>query len=314
MHIRPFADRDYAAVAEINTLIMPDQPITGQLLARLDAQREPHLLYGRWVAEEEGRLVGVAGYGQWADVLVPGEVYVYVRVHPAFQRRGFGAALYDALIDRLRRVGADSLKITLRSDRFPGINFAMRRGFIEYARRIESRLDLAAFDAAAFPDPDAQMAEQGLQLRSVADLAADPQRDQKLYDLKWEIEQDIPYPGRITRPSLPAFQTQYLNSPSFAAAGSFVAVDGDNYAGLVFHESASPSLLMVELTGTARAYRRRGIAQALKLRSMVWAKAAGYTTMLVNNDLANVGMLAINDKLGYVRQPALILLQRKAPF
>lgn len=314
MHIRPFTGQDYEPVAEINTLITPERPITGPFLARLDAEREPHLLHGRFVAEEDRRVVGVAGYGQWADILVPGEVFVYVRVHPAVQRRGFGAALYEALLDRLRRLGIDSMKVTLASDRLPGINFAMRRGFIEYARRIESRLSLTAFDASAFPDPDAQMAEQGLALRSVSGLAADPQRDQKLYDLKWEIEQDIPYPGQITRPSFGAFQAHYLNSPSFSAEGSFVALDGNDYVGLVFHESASPALLMVELTGTARAYRRRGIAQALKLKSTGWAKSAGYQTLMVANDLANTGMLAINDHLGYVRQPATILLQRRAPF
>jgi GNAT superfamily N-acetyltransferase len=93
-----------------------------------------------------------------------------------------------------------------------------------------------------------------------------------------------------------------------------VALDGGRYVGLVFHVSGSPALLIVEVTGTARAYRRRGIAQALKLKSMAWAKQAGFSSLLVNNDLSNAGMLAINDKLGFERQPALIMLQRKAPF
>ncbi|MBK8136358.1 MAG: hypothetical protein IPK52_11040, partial [Chloroflexi bacterium] len=77
---------------------MPDQPITGQLLARLDAQREPHLLYGRWVAEEEGRLVGVAGYGQWADVLVPGRSLRLCPRASCLSAPRPQTALYDALM------------------------------------------------------------------------------------------------------------------------------------------------------------------------------------------------------------------------
>lgn len=314
MQIRRFAQQDYPSIAEIKTLVMPDYPATAQLLAGYDAQREPHLLSGRWVAEEDGRVIGVASYTQYDDILVAGEVHVNIAVHPAYQQRGVGAALYAALVDGLRRLYVDSMRATLRSDRFPAINFAVRRGFIEVARRIESRLSLSGFDPSAFPDPDTQMAEQGLKLCSIASLESDPERDRKLYDLKWEIEQDIPYPGQVSRPTLASFQAQYLKSPGFVSEGSFVALDGDNIVGLVIHERASSNLLMVELTGTARAYRRRGIALALKLKSMSWAKSAGYTTLMVTNDLANTGMLAINDKLGFVRQPALILFQRRAPF
>ena len=315
MHIRPFSIHDYDSIAELSTLVTPEHPVTAQMLSHYDAVREPHMLFGRWVAEESGKLAGVGTYAQYEDIYAPNEVHVSIRVHPAHRNRGLGAGLYDAMIDKLRRMsGVDTMKAALGADQHAGINFAMRRGFIEYARRVESRAALAKFDPAAFPDPDAQMAEQGIVLHSAKELETDPARDHKLYDLKWEIEQDIPYPGEIVKPSFESFRENFLRAPDFVTDGSFVAVDGDRYVGLVFHVSGSPALLIVEVTGTARAYRRRGIAQALKLKSMAWAKQAGFGGLLVNNDLSNAGMLAINDKLGFERQPALILLQRKAPF
>lgn len=315
MHIRPFSAHDYDSIAELSTLVTPQHPVTAQMLSHYDAVREPELLFGRWVAEENAKLTGVGTYAQYEDVYAPNEVHVSIRVHPAHRNRGIGASLYDAIIDKLRRISAvDTMKVALGADQHAGINFAMRRGFIEYARRVESRAALAKFDPAAFPDPDAQMAEQGIVLRAVSELEADSERDRKLYDLKWEIEQDIPYPGEISKPSFESFRDNYLRAPDFVAEGSFVALDGGRYVGLVFHVSGSPALLIVEVTGTARAYRRRGIAQALKLKSMAWAKQAGFSSLLVNNDLSNAGMLAINDKLGFERQPALIMLQRKAPF
>jgi mycothiol synthase len=315
MQIRPFSTHDYDSIAELSSLVTPEHPVTAQMLSHYDAMREPDLLFSRWVAEENGKLTGVGVYSQYEDIYAPNEVHVNIRVHPAYRNRGIGAALYDAIIEKLRRMSAvDTMKVGLAADQHAGINFAMRRGFIEYARRVESRAALAKFDPAAFPDPDAQMAEQGITLRSMQELETDPDRDRKLYDLKWEIEQDIPYPGEISQPSFESFRDSYLHAPDLLKDGSFVALDGDQYVGLVFHISGSPALLIVEVTGTARAYRRRGIAQALKLKSMAWAKQAGFGSLLVNNDLSNAGMLAINDKLGFERQPALILFQRKAPF
>lgn len=326
MQIRAFLAQDYEGIADVATVAEPERPITAQLLAASDAQRDPSLLFGRWVAERDGRVVGVAHYVQFDELRVPGEVHISVRVHPAYQRRGIGSALYETLIETLRR-GApvthdghvrrepvDTLKVLLRADKLAGMHFAARRGFIEYARRWESRLALEAFDPSAFPDPDAQMAEQGITLRSVAELASDPDRDRKLYALKLVVDQDIPYPDVVSAPAFEAFQKSVLEYPGFLPEGSYVAMDGDAYVGMVLHESGSPLLLLVQLTGTARAYRRRGIAQALKVKSMAWGKAAGYSTISVANDLANTGMLAINDRLGFVRQPALVMLQRKAPF
>lgn len=315
MHIRPFSMHDYDSIAALASLVTPQHPVTARTLSHYDAARNPEMLFGRWVAEENGKLTGIGVYSQYEDIYAPSEVHVSIRVHPAHRNRGIGASLYNAMIDKLRRISVvDTMKVALNADQHAGINFALRRGFIEYARRVESRAALAKFDPAALPDPDAQMAEQGIVLRSVKELEADPDRDRKLYDLKWAIEQDIPYPGEISQPPFESFRDHLLRAPDFVTDGSFVALDRDRYIGLVFHISGSPAHLIVEVTGTARAYRRRGIAQALKLRSMAWAKQAGFQTLLVNNDLSNAGMLAINDKLGFERQPALILFQRKAPF
>lgn len=315
MHIRVASHQDYASIAEISTLITPDHPVSAEILSHFDSQREPSLLFARWVAEASGRVVGVAVYAQYEELYRPGEVHVNVRVHPGYRSRGVGAALYEAMIDKLRRTPeVDTLKIALTADQHAGINFAIRRGFTEYARRVEMRASLPAFDPSRFPDPDTEMGAQLLTLRSVNELADDPDRDRKLYDLKWEIEQDVPFPDEIQQLSFESFRTGFLQAPTFVPDASFVALDGDRYVGAVFCISSSHALMIVEMTGTARAYRRRGIAQALKVKSMTWAKHAGYKDVLVDNDLANTGMLAINDKLGFVRQPAIILLRRKAPF
>ena len=52
------------------------------------------------------------------------------------------------------------------------------------------------------------------------------------------------------------------------------------------------------------AYRRRGVAFALKVRSLEFAKAGGYARVITENESNNRGMLAINDELGFVKNPA----------
>jgi GNAT superfamily N-acetyltransferase len=61
-----------------------------------------------------------------------------------------------------------------------------------------------------------------------------------------------------------------------------------------------------ELTGVTRAYRRRGIALALKLRTIAYAKAHGCPVIRTWNASTNGVILSINDRLGFVRQPAAI--------
>ena len=59
-------------------------------------------------------------------------------------------------------------------------------------------------------------------------------------------------------------------------------------------------------TGVKRSHRRMGIALALKLRGIAYAKAHGHPVIRTNNDSTNKAMLSINERLGFVKQPAWI--------
>jgi GNAT superfamily N-acetyltransferase len=53
-----------------------------------------------------------------------------------------------------------------------------------------------------------------------------------------------------------------------------------------------------------RSHRRRGIAVGLKVHALKFAKDLGYKRTITENAAVNVGMLAINGQLGFVRNPA----------
>jgi len=62
--------------------------------------------------------------------------------------------------------------------------------------------------------------------------------------------------------------------------------------------------LRTGVTGVRREYRRRNIALALKVRALEFGKSQGYRQVITENEINNQGMIAINDRLGFVKNPA----------
>jgi GNAT superfamily N-acetyltransferase len=70
-----------------------------------------------------------------------------------------------------------------------------------------------------------------------------------------------------------------------------------------------------QMTATLPEYRRRGLALLVKLAAARWAAEAGIERLLTENDVDNVGMLTINDRLGYrpLYEQRFWVLERKRP-
>jgi len=112
----------------------------------------------------------------------------------------------------------------------------------------------------------------------------------------------------FTRRSFEMYRDRVLNSPGSIPDAVFVAKDGDRYVGLteLFRQGALPTTLNTSLTGVRREHRGRGVAFALKLRALDWAKRHGYREVRTFNSTLNAPMLGINVKLGFVKQPVWI--------
>lgn len=64
-------------------------------------------------------------------------------------------------------------------------------------------------------------------------------------------------------------------------------------------------------TGVLPAYRNQGIAKAMKLRVLQWAKAQGYTAVRAWSDSRNKVMIRVNRHLGFVIQPAFLWMEKQ---
>src|SRR5690606_23520676 len=149
-------------------------------------------------------------------------------------------------------------------------------------------------------------------IKTVRELETDPDRNAKLYKLEFALERDVPSPEPITEVPFEEWMKLW-DRPNLLPDAWFIAVHDGEYVGStnLWKTQARDDLLYTGLTGVLREYRRKGIATALKLQAVRYAQTHGISQVRTWNAQSNEGMLGINVRLGFVRQPAYIMFTRK---
>lgn len=248
-------------------------------------------------------MVGVAFVGHDSLAHRPDTFEVNLRVHPEWQGQGVGKALYAALLAYLSTFGAAELFAVVWHKAARAIRFLTERGFVESWRRIDWVLDLSGFDAVPYAGLEERLRAQGIVLQTYAELAADPQRLSKLYELDWAIWQSIPYGQAVTKRTLAQFAAQEIDHPKFIANACFIAVKAGEFLGYS-NLTESDVGFSTEMTGVLPAWRGRGIATALKLAGIRYAQSHNAQRLDTQNDAINHPMIALNQKLGFVEEGA----------
>jgi GNAT superfamily N-acetyltransferase len=311
--IRLFTPKDYPAMLEVFNAAIPEYPLSVEEIRFEDEHADPKCRKQRWVAERGGRVVGVGEYYQRASRYHPHKFWIDGYVHPDHQGQGIGSALYDHVTAALQSLDPLALLCVVEEDKTHSLSFIKERGWQEESRTWISRLDLNTFDSTSYAGLEAKMRAQRIEIKTFNELECDPDRNRKLYDLRWAIQQDVPASGGMapTPIDYEFFVQNYLSGPTFMPEGYFVAIQGNEYVGLSnFWGTDGRQTIRTGLTGVRRSYRRKGIALALKLRGIAYAKKQGYAMIETNNASSNRPMLAINERLGFVKQPAVIVFMK----
>lgn len=311
MTIREFTEADYPGVTAIANAAYPDYPETVEETRHYDSTRPEKIRWGRLVAEDAGQLVGYSLWRNSSDMFHPQKFEVDVAVLPEVRGEGVGKRLYDAARAALAPHEPTLFRSQVREDDPRTLRFASDRGFSETMREWESHFAPADFDRAAFAEDEARVAAQGIVIKPLAELSEIPGWEEKLYELDCVVCSGMPMPDVYTKPAFSDWRKGCLENPNFWPGGFFVALDGDEFVGesTLWTQQAGDGLY-VGATGVLPEYRRRGIALALKVHACQAAKERGVPQLKTWNATTNVGMLAINQKLGFARRPAWIVLEK----
>jgi RimJ/RimL family protein N-acetyltransferase len=95
-----------------------------------------------------------------------------------------------------------------------------------------------------------------------------------------------------------------LDYPGLSHDGYFVAMCGEDHVGLgEFTRKPDTDILQAGLSGVGRAFRRMGIALAIQVRAIAFARQSGYTCIETSTSITNMPMRNLYARLGFVRQP-----------
>jgi GNAT superfamily N-acetyltransferase len=315
VRVRPASDADASRIVEIGNAVFPEYRETvEEFRAFNDRLHAGGYTSAHLVAEtEDGLVVGHCGFRQIPGQFRPTRYQLGIFAHPDWQGQGVGRALYGrALAEVIQRGGAE-IESFARETMPRSVTFLEHRGFREIMRTWETRLDLARFDPAPFARYLTRMQDMGVALTT---LAEERRRDdgvlRRAYELHNAVVADIPSPIPFTPPSFEDYMRARVESPWALLDAYFLAVVGGRYVGVASLERpAEGTHLYHNVTGVLREFRGRGIAMALKLATVAYAQQHGYAEIRTWNEIHNTGMLAINDRLGFVRQPAWITYERQ---
>jgi len=313
--IRAATPADYPVLVALNKASYPDYGETEEEWRHWDDTWD-HKKYfkSRVVAEDGGRVVGfgLVNHMRWA--FVPTKYRIDITVHPDHRERGHGSALYDALLDKVRERSGKAVAAAVKESMAGGVRFLSKRGFREVKRDWESRLFVEGFDFARFVTAEARVAKQGIRIVTLADeMQRDSSALQKAFELTEECRMDIPSVDPPTRHTFEEFRIEDIDAPGALLDAFFVAIDKDGrYLGVsnLFRSLDDPAFLWQGITGVRREARGKGIAMALKLRTVRYAIDKGVEHIKTWNDVHNRPMLAINEAMGFAKQPAWISYEK----
>ncbi|GGR33936.1 N-acetyltransferase [Deinococcus ruber] len=321
--LRPLTDHDLPALSELLTALHPEQPQTAASLKNRQAFLSSLGEHHAWTLGWHGNsLVGAVETAGDHNHIGSGLFFLNVRVHPAWQddEDELAGQLFQRGVETLRPLHPTGLRTRVH-EHWPELAFYQNHGFEELERSWHSTLDLSTFDPGAFA-ARTQRARATVQLATLRELGWTGWDDHeesegsvlhRYYTLVVQLLASVPFAESVTPWPFSHWQ-RVMRQRGMEPDCAWVAVAPDGrWAGLTeLHppDTATPGRAHQGLTGIVPAWRGQGLAWGLKVAATEWAKAQEWQTIATVNHTVNREMLGINAAMGFVRDPAELVLGR----
>lgn len=315
--IRPFdfTDTDYAAWVKIINQIFPNDPITVKILKHNISNRNPNYLKEMFVGEIEidqsKRIVATGFCSEFGGQNKSGRYHIELWTDEEFEGQGLHEQVYKYIVVFLADKSPTKLSTLIREDITLQLEFLQQNDFQQTMREPRSELDVANFDFVPFAGYPERVAASGIEIVSVRKLQLrDADWMQKLCNLDNAIQQDVPRTNEFTPAELEKYAKKFKR-PNIRTDAWFVAVDGEHYVGIssLWPNPVLKQILLVGITGVLPSHRRRGIATALKLKTIEFAQAYGAKIIETDNE-ENNPMYDLNMQLGFKPKPGLLHFEK----
>jgi GNAT superfamily N-acetyltransferase len=311
MNFRPFnySDADYQLWAAIANAAHPDYPQSIEQAKLFDQTRAEGDIAGSFIVEVGEKAIGWIHYETPRNP-IPETLAIFLELLPEYQQHM--NQLWDFLREQLQPIKPKTL-VTMVTETWLEYDFYKSKRFKVYDSMWSSKLDVTTFDARPFESYLEKSTQAGIVVKTLADfLHHEDSFRHTWYALIIELLQSVPSADPIVPWSYETWLARTPVNPNLLPEGYFFALDGNEIVGISeLAKSHRPKTLQTGLTGVKASHRRKGIAQTLKLHAAQFAKEYGVQFVRTNNHQINRPMLAINEAMGFVKEPARLFLKKE---
>ncbi|TMV45965.1 GNAT family N-acetyltransferase [Paenibacillus mesophilus] len=305
--VRECDEEDFGQVTAVSRSVYAKKPGSFSLVSDM---KDSRMLKKYVVTDHEGQ---TAGYGLlWEQYASPNLI---LKVEILFRREYRNElavdALFDKITDDIHRIHPYAVQARTFDDQTRLLHFYEKYGFAENHRMVHTYLGAADADLAPYAELENRLRSQGI---TITTMAREQIRDkdwfpklQTLNSMTW-----ADYPSEPLLPPAPP-NDKWLTHKDNIPEAFFIARTEDKYVGYsqLMRMEQDSEHAMQGPTATLGEYRGKGVATALKVKGIEYAKASGYKGIYTSYRNVNIPMKAVNDKLGWLPYSSEIRLEKR---
>ena len=301
--LRPLISKDWLPIKTMAyARQQADVPGNDLWLHRRQNFDEARYVRRQYVAED-AKAGQILGFGSVEQSIYLPKYRLFIVSDPRWLKLGVGDLLLERLMNDLKEANAVTVSVREYASQTELLAFLKGRGFKEVDQVLDMRFQVAVADVSPFLSIVKKVEDSGITIAPLSEeRIRDPRCVEKLYELTTILHEDDPGHGPFAPPAYNAREALlWLEMPYVLLDAYFIAKHGDLYIGVsdLSLFEAVPGGLTQGFTGVRREYRRQGIATALKLHEIEYARLHDYKIIQSFNRPIQSAVLALNRKLGF---------------